>query len=1113
MNTLQKIFLLLILSFIVKAGFAQCAVGETEVTIHFTKEGQDRFGVRWDFRTANGLSGNGPYASYDSITTCVPYGELTILACNYYDNSWNNAVLEIISTEDGTVNNCSQDGCLIYKSTSIEIADIPNCNFNHPEFELITLDISSCNELIHGCTNPNSFNYNVCADIDDGSCLLPTENNNCINAEMIEVGDFGNCFSYNVTLPNLEYNTFESQEESDFADAYYKFVVPSAGQIRFITNKYSLEAALFEDCNKNTFWLSYDYSNYDELGIIKNLPPGDTLILQVKDSSFGEDFRFCIEEVLPTDNDKFEQAEYIEINKPDECAWVEVNIASNTLYLEPECDGYAYYPYSDAYYKTVVPENGQISFSTEYSYGVGLSIYDHCEKNVLYCGFKSQVPTIKNLTPGDTIILQIISTGRANNQIKFCFTEAPISPNDLCQNAVPLIVYDAGIYSESPQSIVEDFIHTAVDLTHNNLHLVPECFENAESDAFFSFVVPASGQVKIQSTHYIGFALYEYCDEPSIYCANFERYTHKSVIKNLTPGQTLLLQCWRGGYSDKFSISISDAIPSFNNNCTDAKELFVHPHGSCGNNNSYQFRVDVPIENNSIDLLPACSQNVKADVFYKAIVPESGNIKVYTTFVAGLAVYNNCQQAPSYCESDMTKEFLVENLAPGEEVILQFFQDYYPKDFQACIQDYTPPLPPTNNDCSNPLAINLQDLCNEKKLISGKNNNLSITPSCNPDAKADMFYQLSVPESGSIQTIINNKAGVYISGYSLAIYDECNGNEIVCLPNLTNKGVINGLPAGNTVILQIIMETPYDFSLCLKDATPSPNDYCDQAQLIEVNDCLSNINMIDLSFDSGDDNISCSYDRVDVYYKFVVPKNGEIQLTVLKSNAGVGAAIFSACGGEELFCDQSWHNGNISDLPLGETVLLQLSQSNYSKEVFSFCLGKVAPSFNDICANAETVEVSTKGNCEYNLTPFSGFANTAAKLPSCFNGTIHEIVDSYYEFIVPPSGTIKINGGDTGSYWPIQNYAIYESCNGEELHCNYDNHPRKSIGNLPPGEKVILQVFQNEQYSVNFFCIEEVLPTVNSDCSNAELLNISNGWNVHLQTMQMLLLLILKIIH
>jgi len=84
-------------------------------------------------------------------------------------------------------------------------------------------------------------------------------------------------------------------------------------------------------------------------------------------------------------------------------------------------------------------------------------------------------------------------------------------------------------------------------------------------------------------------------------------------------------------------------------------------------------------------------------------------------------------------------------------------------------------------------------------------------------------------------------------------------------------------------------------------------------------------------------------------------------------------------------------------------------------------------------------------------------------------------VDAFYKFTVPKSGKVRFKA-DMFNFLFVH-FAIYDACNGKELFC----FPNQNVVSdypeveLPPGETVILQIFQSEKKEDEkiSFCIEE----------------------------------------
>ena len=194
-NLLSLIFCLFLGSYV----YAQCPVGQTEITLEII---HTSFGVEVGWELVDQTTGTiiacqpaGTYATSAIPTTegpfCVTNGN-TIVFTGYdsFGDDWNGGFVNITITEDGSTNGCtSQDGCVVIQNggqfvdVEPDVSVTNSCETSNEEF-VLNLPVFACdNTTIAGCTNSLSPNFNVCANVDDGSCIAPPPpNDDCTGA-------------------------------------------------------------------------------------------------------------------------------------------------------------------------------------------------------------------------------------------------------------------------------------------------------------------------------------------------------------------------------------------------------------------------------------------------------------------------------------------------------------------------------------------------------------------------------------------------------------------------------------------------------------------------------------------------------------------------------------------------------------------------------------------------------------------------------------------------------------------------------------------------------------------------------------------------------------------
>ena len=162
---------------------------------------------------------------------------------------------------------------------------------------------------------------------------------------------------------------------------------------------------------------------------------------------------------------------------------------------------------------------------------------------------------------------------------------------------------------------------------------------------------------------------------------------------------------------------------------------------------------------------------------------------------------------------------------------MQLAQDN-PGNFTLCIEEVTPSI---NNECAENILLNVNPtgVCDELVLVPIEVNDLSLNSSCTAEFNfpqqdlVDAFYSFVVPESGQVRFSSDGR-------FSIALFNSCLEEAFYCNTSIFNE-VIRDLSPGETLTVQIFRDFNADFELCLQDATPTPNDNCENAQLLEVN--------------------------------------------------------------------------------------------------------------------------------------------------------------------------------------------------------------------------------------------------------------------------------------
>ncbi len=356
----------------------------------------------------------------------------------------------------------------------------------------------------------------------------------------------------------------------------------------------------------------------------------------------------------------------------------------------------------------------------------------------------------------------------------------------------------------------------------------------------------------------------------------------------------------------------------------------------------------------------------------------------------------------------------------------------------------------------------------------------------------DLFYTFTAPADGNMVVITGGPQGDAIEA---AIYDACAGNEVACFGNGNTK-IVTGLTPGQTYILQIWHDSSNkgQFNIVLEELPPPPaNNDCANAESLTVypagggagNETDGDTtyalpsNMAHTSCDSFGDNY-------DLFYSFVAPAGGVVNIIRGGANGNnIEAAVYDACGGNEVACFGSGGAMIVSGLTPGQTYILQVWHDSFNAGPFNIVLeeGPSAPSNND-CTGAQTLTVYPYGGGAGNETSASTVAATPSNMAHTSCDSFGDNYDLFYTFTAPADGSVAIiTGGAEGNQIEA---AVYDACGGNEIAC-FGNGSYKLVTGLTPGQTYILQVWHDSFNAGDFtIVLEEAPPAPSNDlCADA----------------------------
>jgi len=377
------------------------------------------------------------------------------------------------------------------------------------------------------------------------------------------------------------------------------------------------------------------------------------------------------------------------------------------------------------------------------------------------------------------------------------------------------------------------------------------------------------------------------------------------------------------------------------------------------------------------------------------------------------------------------------------------------------------------------------------------------------DNYKDVWYNFTMPATGDLE----------ISGGSLnqfAVYDACNGNQIVCFDgDAPTATYLDNLTPNENYILRVFrsnLNSPSSQSFTIRTVEPTYPS-CSNLEQITVTTDLQTFD-IDLDNTTYNYELGCDENDADQYgnywYEFTMPVQGNLYISSSERNR---FGIFDSCGGTLLKCfnsvdddmgaDLFFVNQVIEDLVQGETYIIRIYRPINTPSTAldeEFKIRAIERLSNDSCATPEIITGLTSDNTLI-LFPFLGGNVTTAD--TCEGENNSRIIEAFWQVTMPITGNLFIDtpGGN--------GIAVYDACNGNELFCNpseSSNDSFKLISNLIEGETYIIRFFNAERtiassgsYAMNLRVYDRA---PNDECVDREIIpNITtNSQEVNFDT-------------
>ncbi|MEZ5016137.1 MAG: HYR domain-containing protein [Flavipsychrobacter sp.] len=550
------------------------------------------------------------------------------------------------------------------------------------------------------------------------------------------------------------------------------------------------------------------------------------------------------------------------------------------------------------------------------------------------------------------------------------------------------------------------------------------------------------------------------------------------------------------------TMSVNAQAPS-NDDCSGAILLNVDTvcHYDTFNNYNATASVGVPS--------PGCGFYQGGDVWFKATVPSSGNIRVevrgITSINAQFAIYtDSCAALTWYSCNQLNPDRTISDPAlAGKDIYIRVYKYNSATGgiFRICV--WEPPVP-INNNCADAIMLNVDTSCNKvsytSKYSTGQPTSVAPNPSCGFYQGGDVWFKFIMPASGNIRFELTGDAPQY------AIYKGSCGSfsQVLCAQLNYEKTYIDTSLAGDTLYLRVYRynsEEGGDFDVCVWEPTIPVNNNCTDPIMLNV-DTVCNSGLYSNAYATGESttiapNPTCGfYQGGDVWFKFVAPASGIFRVEAKGFGMNPQYAVFSgSCGAfSQIMCAQ---------LDAGKTVInpsvggdtLTLRVWNYNTEEggnFEICVWEPEIPVNDDCADAIMLDIDTVCNMVSFTNAYASAEPTSiAANPSC---GFYKGGDIWFKFVMPASGNLRVEKQNAGAN---AQYAVYSGNCGSfsQLFCAQLDAGKTYIDSTVVGDTLYLRVWNyNVDEGGGFqICVWDPPIPVNNNCANAIPLTVGSA--------------------
>ncbi|EDM45621.1 CHU large protein; uncharacterized [unidentified eubacterium SCB49] len=681
--------------------------------------------------------------------------------------------------------------------------------------------------------------------------------------------------SGNNSCENASYN---------YLDGWYEFTMPYNGNVRISNIASNETAAVYESCDGE------EIACFFNDGFIYELTENTTYKLRIaaRDVISGIlNFRIQAFETLP--NDTCVDALTITAGTTDYNEY-QLDTRQATQSGNSSCENTSY-NYLDGWYEFTMPYNGNVHI-TNIASNETAAVYESCGGEEVACFFNDGF--IYELTENTTYKLRIAARDVTSGIINFRIQAYGTIPNDTCEDAIAITAgtTDYNEYQLDTRQATQSGNSSCENTSYNYL------------DGWYEFTMPFNGNVRITNiASNETAAVYESCGGEELAC-----FFNDGFIYELTENTTYKLRIAARDVTSgiiNFRIQAYGTIP--NDTCEDAIAI------TAGTTDYNEYQLDTRQATQSVNSSCENTSYNYLDGWYEFMMPFNGNVRITNiSSIETASVYESCGGEEIACFSN---DGFIYELTEGTNYKLRIAA----RDANSAIINFRVQAFETlpNDTCEDALTItagttdfNLYSLDTRRATQSGNS-------SCEDTSYnyLDGWYEFTMPYNGNVR----------ITNISLnetaAIYESCGDEEIACF---FNDGYFYELTEGTTYKLRIAAQDVISgmINFRIQAFETLENNHCSTA--LEINIPIENHTTYSSNIRGATESVDGACENAndinhDAWYSFVMPVDGNIQITNLSSLENV--SLYNSCDTEAIDCQ--YDDTTFSNLTGGNTYYLR----------------------------------------------------------------------------------------------------------------------------------------------------------------------------------------------